>query len=358
MMPVLMPIWRRVWARVERRVVVVEARTASVEANLVPMEARLAALEAAWRQHVPSFLNAVGTVAAFAHEITHLRHELAAQPERMQAALDAARQAAERKLREFAEEMGRLRHETASHTVMRAEHAARMDSLAGRLEQDGLRIDNIDASIQSIWERIEFVRREMLFEMQHGGGGGLPSDAAPVQPPRIAAVEKVAAARAAGALRLNLGCGHIALPGYVNVDMRELPGVDVIAEAGYLPFEPDSVDEIHSAHLLEHFPQEAIRRRLLPYWHSLLRPGGIFRAVTPDAAAMLPAVADGSYSFDDFREVVFGAQDYAGDYHYNLFTPDSLRGLLAEVGFSDIEVPVAGRRNGKCFEFEIAARRP
>ena len=46
--------------------------------------------------------------------------------------------------------------------------------------------------------------------------------------------------------------------------MRDLPGVDVVAKAGDLPFEPGSVDEIYSAHLLEHFPQEAMRRRLLP----------------------------------------------------------------------------------------------
>ena len=140
--------------------------------------------------------------------------------------------------------------------------------------------------------------------------------------------------------------------------MRELPGVDVVAEVGDLPFAAGRVDAIASAHLLEHFPQETLRRRLLPYWFNLLRPGGSFRAVTPDAAAMLAGAGAGTYAFEEFREVVFGAQDYPGDYHYNLLTPDSLRGLLAEAGFQDIEVPVAGRRNGKCFEFEITARRP
>ncbi len=364
--PVFMPVWRRVWVRVENRIAAAEAQLASTQAeaearfasalaNQRPSEARLAALEAAWHQHVPSFLNAVGTVSAFGHELARFRHELArfrhelsAQPERMQAV--------ERRLEAMmADERERLR---AEHS---ATMTARIDEFATRLDHSGLRLDNTDASVHSLWERIEFVRREILFEMQHGGhgdGSRPPVAGTAAVTPRVIAADKVAAARAASKLRLNLGCGHITLADYVNVDMRELPGVDVVAEAGNLPFEPGDVAEIHSAHLLEHFPQEAIRRRLLPYWHSILRSGGVFRAVTPDAAAMLSAAGSGTYSFEDFREVVFGAQDYAGDYHYNLFTPDSLTGLLAEAGFKDIEVPVAGRRNGKCFEFEIVARRP
>ena len=198
----------------------------------------------------------------------------------------------------------------------------------------------------------------MLFEFLHMASK--PSADGPrraTQEPRVIALDKLAAARAVGDLRLNLGCGHIPLPGYLNVDRRELPGVDIVAEIDNLPFEAGSVSEIHSAHLVEHFPLEAFRRRVLPYWHGLLKPGGVLRAVTPDAAAMIFASAQGTYPFDEFREVVFGAQDYDGDYHYNLFTPDTLRNLLAETGFSDIEVPASGRRNGKCYEFEIVGIR-
>ena len=44
-----------------------------------------------------------------------------------------------------------------------------------------------------------------------------------------------------GPPRLNLGCGHIPLDGYVNVDIRALPGVDVVAPVDALPFDPASV---------------------------------------------------------------------------------------------------------------------
>jgi predicted SAM-dependent methyltransferase len=244
-----------------------------------------------------------------------------------------------------------LRQETA------ALRQAMEDRITVSAKQISIRLDDIEASSQAVCERIEFARREILFEMAHGNKSSLQEGTTSKAPARILAPEKLAAARSAGALRINLGCGHIPLRDYVNVDMRDLPGVDIVAEVDDLPFEAASIDEVSSAHLLEHFPQEMLRRRLLPYWHGLLRPGGIFRAITPDGAAMLAGVGSGTYAFEEFREVVFGAQDYVGDYHYNMFTPDSLGRLLEEAGFRRVTVPITGRRNGKCFEFEISAER-
>ncbi len=319
-----------------------EAGLARQDTDFAALDLRLTALEVAWRQHVPSFLNAIGTIPAFGYELSKFRERVEQTAVRLDNA-DATMKALQGHIEQAA-----VRLDNADAT---------MNALQGHIGQAAARLDNADASTHAIWERIEFVRRETLFEMAHGDGGRARPEASQKMCPRILASDKIAAARSKGALRLNLGCGHITLSDHVNVDMRDLPGVDVVADVGDLPFERDSVDEIFSAHLLEHFPQEAMRRRLLPYWLGMLRPGGMFRATTPDAAAMLAGAGAGTYAFEDFREVVFGAQDYAGDYHYNLFTPDSLRELLEEVGFRDVEVPVAGRRNGKCFEFEISARR-
>jgi hypothetical protein len=121
--------------------------------------------------------------------------------------------------------------------------------------------------------------------------------------------------------------------------------------------EPGTAGEVYSAHLVEHFPQEMLRRRLLPYWKTLLAPGGVFRAIAPDGEAMLDGIAGGKYPFEEFREVLFGAQDYTGDFHFNLLTPASFTALLLEAGFAQITVPVKGRRNGACFEFEVRALR-
>jgi predicted SAM-dependent methyltransferase len=288
----------------------------------------VAALETAWRQHIPTFLNAAGTVPALAHELSRV----CVRVEQAVSHIDE--------------------REAGTGAILED-----INGLRARATQIATRLDNQDANNRATWERIEFVRREILFEMARGERASVRATGARTMAARILSEDKVSAALAAGSLRLNLGCGHIALPDYVNVDMRELPGVDVVAEVDDLPIERGSVQELFSSHLLEHFPQEAMRRRLLPYWRDMLRPGGTFRAITPDGAAMLAGAGAGTYGYEDFREVLFGGQDHVGDYHCNLFTPDSLRQLLEEAGFTDVDVPVAGRRNGKCFEFEISARR-
>jgi SAM-dependent methyltransferase len=216
------------------------------------------------------------------------------------------------------------------------------------------RIDELTETLAEQIDRTEFVRREILFENRYGGqhNRGFVAEAQP----KILAIEKVS--QTGTEIRLNLGCGHLPIDGYLNVDGRELPGVDIVAEVGDLPFEPGTVARIHSAHLLEHFPVEELSRRLLPYWFDLLRPGGIFTAVVPDAETMLQEYAARRLAFDELRLVTFGEQEYAGDFHFNMFSHGSLRGLLSEVGFVNVEMVEVGRRNGVCYEMEVAAERP
>lgn len=221
-------------------------------------------------------------------------------------------------------------------------------------QQTARQVQQFTDTLTFLVGRIEFVRRELMFEMRYGAKRDVSSTEGLDVEPRIIATDKVVQARTRG-LRLNLGCGHVPLPDYVNVDRRELPGVDVVAEVGRLPFEPGEVECIMSSHVLEHFPQEQLTRELLPYWHGLLRTGGTFRAVVPDAKAMLAHYSNGEYAFQDMREVIYGAQDYDGDFHYNMFTPESLTTLLVATGFGNVRVEDSGRKNGQCYEFDVSA---
>ncbi len=227
---------------------------------------------------------------------------------------------------------------------------ARIDALNARL-------DGALNAVEFLLGRVEFVRRELMFEMRYGATAPDAGAAQLEAAGEILAPEKVAAARNDG-LRLNLGCGHIALDGYLNVDRRALPGVDIVAEVDQLPFAQGELSEIFSAHLLEHFPQEQLRRALLPYYFGLLKHGGRFAAVVPDAEAMLREYANGTYPYASLREVLYGGQDYDGDFHFNMFTPASMSDYLREAGFVDVQVLASGRQNGRCYEFEIAARKP
>jgi len=58
-------------------------------------------------------------------------------------------------------------------------------------------------------------------------------------------------------LRLNLGCGRSPLPGWVNVDISPLPGIDVVADLDAcrtkpLPFADNVASEMQMSHVLEH----------------------------------------------------------------------------------------------------------
>src|SRR5215213_7842484 len=84
------------------------------------------------------------------------------------------------------------------------------------------------------------------------------------------------------ARRVHFGCGAITPAGWVNVDLKEGPGIDVscnILEG--LPFADDSVDCITSQHALQDLkifqqvPAMAELRRVL-------RPGGVLRLGLPD----------------------------------------------------------------------------
>lgn len=156
-------------------------------------------------------------------------------------------------------------------------------------------------------------------------------------------------------IRVNLGCGEKPWADYINVDFRELPDVDVVAEVQSLPFEPGSLAELASAHLVEHFREHQLRTRILPYWKSLLRPGGALRIICPNWAAMLERLQGGRMSMAEFKLVTFGAQDYAGDDHFAMYTPETLAALLAECGFARAEVLATDRMNGICPEMEVLA---
>ncbi len=53
--------------------------------------------------------------------------------------------------------------------------------------------------------------------------------------------------------RLHLGCGHIRLPGYVNIDIMAAKAADVIADLRKLPYGDARVDLVYSCAAIEHF---------------------------------------------------------------------------------------------------------
>lgn len=80
------------------------------------------------------------------------------------------------------------------------------------------------------------------------------------------------------ALRLNLGSGNEPLPGWTNVDNREIPGVDVVADVTELPFEAGEAEAVNASSLLEHFRDPYL---VLDEIHRVLAPHGTLTVRVP-----------------------------------------------------------------------------
>jgi ubiquinone/menaquinone biosynthesis C-methylase UbiE len=84
-----------------------------------------------------------------------------------------------------------------------------------------------------------------------------------------------------GSVVLELGCGDRKVdPTSIGIDILPAPGVDIVADALEVlaALEPGSVDEIFSAHFLEHISDA---RGMLEACARVLRSGARFRAIIP-----------------------------------------------------------------------------
>ena len=85
------------------------------------------------------------------------------------------------------------------------------------------------------------------------------------------------------ATKLHLGCGRTHLPGWVNIDNVNLPGVDLVADLDAcrhrrLPYSDDSVDEFLMSHVIEHIKDTL---GLMQELHRIAKPGAKLVARVP-----------------------------------------------------------------------------
>jgi exonuclease VII small subunit len=203
--------------------------------------------------------------------------------------------------------------------------------------------------LDAVEDRVEVVRKELLFELHYGDDAGRDHESA--HDFRVIDKEKLEQSR--GDIRLNLGAGQQPRPDYLNVDTRELPGIDITADLRNLPFLGGEVREIFSAHLLEQFRVEELRRSLLPHWVSLLQDGGKLVAVVSDTEALVKARAEGHLAFSEFIAGVYGDDERDQDAPRSGFSKASLTSLLEEAGLDDVTVRVVGKRGGHPYELEF-----
>jgi glycogen synthase len=218
-------------------------------------------------------------------------------------------------------------------------------------------IGEVTGALMGLRNQVEVLQRKQeMLALNLRERVGTEGEAAEPVESRVVDQERYKELTADGAPRINVGCGEKPLPEYLNVDMRQGEGVDIVADASDLPFEPDSLGEVASFHLVEHFREQQLRQTILPHWRSLLRPNGTLRIVCPNWEAMIEQLQAGKMPYKVFKTLTFGLQDYEGDDHFAMYTPASLEDSLSEAGFTDVELVVADRQNGMCPEMELTAK--
>jgi len=154
--------------------------------------------------------------------------------------------------------------------------------------------------------------------------------------PRCALEQGVTGLPSAGKpLQLHIGCGDRTLPGFIHVDVRDLPHVDVVAAADYLPmFGGDTVDLVYSSHVLEHV-RRGEEARVLKEWHRVLKPGGVLRLAVPDFDSIVSWYKKTGH-LEDIMGLLFGRQNHVHNVHYQAFNFVRLFQLLTAAGFREV----------------------
>ena len=88
-------------------------------------------------------------------------------------------------------------------------------------------------------------------------------------------------------VKLHLGCGERAIPGFIHIDVNDLPHIDYRRSIDDLSiFDNGTVDLIYSSHTLEYFDRLEVMR-VLKEWYRVLKKGGILRIAVPDFEAIV-----------------------------------------------------------------------
>jgi hypothetical protein len=161
-----------------------------------------------------------------------------------------------------------------------------------------------------------------------------------------------------GELRLNFHCGSPDAPDHVDIDLRDWNGHDVAVRVRGLEFGPSSAIEVRASLALERFSVTELRGVLLPYWHSLLAPGGRFVAVSIDAEANLSDHRAGRLTFDELAAALsFGPSEQSSTPRRSMLSEDLLTRLLDEAGFESVHTAARWRAEDGSNRIEFRAQR-
>ncbi len=136
-------------------------------------------------------------------------------------------------------------------------------------------------------------------------------------------------------IKLNLGCGKVKLPGFINIDSEKSCKPDLVLDIlrEKLPYKLGSVDEVVLFHTIEHIPKKH-HAIILKQIHNVLKPKGRLIISYPEwieCAKRWVANHKGQRAF--WEKTLYGRQLYPSDSHVCIMDSNEFKYLLEENGF-------------------------
>jgi predicted SAM-dependent methyltransferase len=143
--------------------------------------------------------------------------------------------------------------------------------------------------------------------------------------------------------RLNWGCGSHIAEGWINSDIKDSPGIDLVADIRQgLPLASESIDYVVSIHALPELSYPELPG-VLAELHRVLKRGGVLRLGLPDLRRGIDAYLRGDAGY--FKVDPELVQSHGGrfivhmlwyGYSRSLFTVDFAQELLERSGYVDV----------------------
>jgi len=141
---------------------------------------------------------------------------------------------------------------------------------------------------------------------------------------------------------LNIGAGKRTFKNYptnnyecINVDQRDLENIDVVCDVTKLPFEDEEFDFIVASDIVEHFPISETQS-VLKEWVRVLKKGCVIEFRLPNLHAICKKYFMEGGDARNISWLLYGGQDYPGNFHYVGFDKKFFNEECVKVGLSMI----------------------
>ncbi len=139
-------------------------------------------------------------------------------------------------------------------------------------------------------------------------------------------------------MKLNIGSGYNCIPGFHRLDIDKRCNPDIVADITDLSkIKSDTIDEIYTAHTLEHILLTHLFKTVRGFCR-ILKPGGKITVIVPDSKSVAQDWIGNKVAGREFERIALGATPGATEYmfHQQLFWKEKLERYLMIAGFEAV----------------------